>query len=253
MQTVKLAGGIGNQCFQFAFGRALQHRGQQVQFKFEDSVRPYSLDQFNVNISLTSQLYGPIREFREKTFAFDSDALEQSDGTFFNGCWQAERYFHDISAKLRAELTLKNISTKVSEMGSSLQSTETVFLHVRRGDYLQQPFTDYHGLMGLDYYERAVQHIISRVANPRFIVFSDDAEWCKQNLPYEVVTGFAAHEDLYLMSRCKHAVIANSTFSWWSAWLGDEQPDRIVIAPSRWFAGAKLDTSEIIPKRWATI
>jgi hypothetical protein len=110
---------------------------------------------------------------------------------------------------------------------------------------------------GLDYYAAAVELIYTRHLDPKFFVFSDDTNWCKENFPstFHIVEGTDKHEDLRLMASCKHAVVANSSFSWWGAWLGDNQAGRTVIAPRRWFAVEKdkADDTDIVPERWLRI
>jgi hypothetical protein len=109
----------------------------------------------------------------------------------------------------------------------------------------------------MDYYTVAVQYIKARYENPKFFVFSDEPDWCRANFSGDFVVvdhnGNFPHEDMWLMAQCKHGVIANSSFSWWGCWLGDNQNERICIAPKRWFAGANLRTDDLIPERWVKL
>ena len=133
-------------------------------------------------------------------------------------------------------------------------------VHVRRGDYVTDPFIlENVGLCGLEYYQSALDLIRRQVSSPTFFVFSDDPDWTRQNLPVPEPRHFISHncgvsdhEDLRLMSACKHFVIANSTFSWWGAWLSTHS-QKIVIAPKRWFVSAKYPTTDVIPTAWTTL
>ena len=138
-----------------------------------------------------------------------------------------------------------------------ISQTNSVSLHIRRGDYVSNQKTNQtHGTCDLDYYQRCITEIEKEVENPYFFVFSDEIEWVKENLkinhPAEYVdqnTGDKSYEDMRLMSQCKHNVIANSSFSWWGAWL-NSYPDKIVFAPKRWFASDKHNTKDLIPEGW---
>jgi Glycosyl transferase family 11. len=177
------------------------------------------------------------------------------------GNWQSEKYFADYADTIREDLTLRmppaGRNAAAAERISAIQS---VAVHVRRGDYVSRPVTNrFHGTCGLDYYERAVAFLEDAYPDLRYYVFTDDPEWvrarmclsvpflvCDRNRPSE------AHLDLYLMSLCRFHVIANSTFSWWGAWLST-RPDKQVVAPHRWFAGAdpaRYPTDDLIPSSW---
>ena len=137
-----------------------------------------------------------------------------------------------------------------------------VSLHVRRGDYASNPkTTSTHGLCSLDYYRAAVTHVASKVENPEFFIFSDDIDWVRANLQLDFPHHFVAHNqgatsynDMRLMSLCSHHVIANSSFSWWAAWLSgiDKGNGGAVIAPRQWFAGAagRVGAANRFPSHW---
>lgn len=251
---VRLTGGLCNQLFMYAFGRSLSaQRMESLRFVWARSTWDYALDKFNCQVDLVNPpLHNPI--YDEKTFAFDKDAYAAPKDTYFRGYWQSEKYFFDAK-RLREEITLRFIRPEVALVADLLRNQNSVFLHIRRGDYLTPGTAAYHGNLGHaslqeGYYKDAVNYILEKVNDPKFIVFSDDPEWCRQNLPYPVIH-FSHHEDLYLMSQCKHGIGANSTFSWWANWLG-ETPDRICIAPVKWF-NAEADTRDIIPQRWVKL
>ena len=138
--------------------------------------------------------------------------------------------------------------------------SQSVSLHIRRGDYASNPVTQsFHGTLQMGYYTRAMRHLAERIEDPHLYVFSDDPEWARGNLQSEYPTEFVIHndvdrnyEDLRLMSSCKHHIIANSTFSWWAAWLCSN-PEKLVFAPRKWFEGSNNDTRDLIPDTWNQI
>jgi len=129
-----------------------------------------------------------------------------------------------------------------------------VFVHVRRTDYLKEPHASFHGNLSLDYYEEGMRSIKKAFPDATFFIFSDDPIWCKQNFPDDVaICGTKDYEDLYLQSLCRSAIIANSSFSFWGAWLGPYQKGGVVIAPKNWFKSTAVDSSDIVPDRWVRI
>lgn len=252
---VRLTGGLGNQLFQWAFGRTTSlKKGWPLQFHWSKSCFDYALDKYAMDIELAEPSQNSLT-FDETTFRYDPTIEGLPDG-YYRGYWQSEKYFdHEL---VRRELILKQVPGSLTvKLGEYLARHNSVFIHVRRGDYLQA--ADYHGLLGTDYYNSAADYISKHVPGAEFYVFSDDLEWCREHLSGKFkILGFpgSSHDDeLYLMSRCEHAIIANSTFSWWGAWLGDADPeDRIVIAPQRWFGEASgVDGTDIVPERWVRI
>jgi hypothetical protein len=184
--------------------------------------------------------------------------VRSSDRTAcLEGYWQDESLILPIREILLSELQpqapLDSIDAAVL---SEIDSCESVSIHVRRGDYVSLPSAaKHHGTCSTAYYERAFRSLASRVHNPRLFLFSDDLEWAMANLPSSWPIRAVGHScedravrDLRLMSSCRHHIIANSTFSWWGAWLG-ERPGSVVVAPSRWFA-AERSQSRIVPSRW---
>lgn len=258
---VRLTGGLCNQIFMYAFGRSMSlRRNEPVQFDWRPSPGRdyYALDAYNVKVDLVKKPMQAPFVYIEPGFAFDAKALEQPTGTAFIGYWQSEKYFFK-SEIWREELTLQRpMRYAAIRVAEQLRRENSVFIHVRRGDYLNPGTAAYHGNLGHanlqeGYYKDAIAYITEKVNNPKFVIFSDDPTWCQQNMPYPVISaqGFNRCEDLYLMSQCRHAILANSSFSWWGAWLGDYS-GRICIAPKKWF-NADVDTSTLIPDRWVRL
>lgn len=291
MIITRLIGGLGNQLFQYAVGRQLAIKNDTV-LKVDISsyetykLRKYSLNAFNIQENFASpeevtkftlQSQGFFNRFLskrlnkspkpaslhiiEKHFHFDPEILHLPDNVYLDGYWQSEKYFVDISEVIRQECTVKFPQKgKDKELAESIAASEAVSLHVRRADYVANPQTNQiHGICVPEYYTCGIERICQMVKNPHFYVFSDDIEWVRQNLELPVSTTFVDHngadrnyEDLRLMSQCRHHIIANSTFSWWGAWL-NPNPNKIVIAPMSWFNNNKACTDDIIPEGWIKI
>ena len=251
----RLTGGMANQLFMWAFGRSLSLRkNEPVQYHWCRSTWNYALDKFNIKVDLIKPSTASY-VYTEPCFNFDPKALEQSSGTYYVGYWQTEKYFYKPD-ELRKEITLREIKPTVQELARRLREESFTFIHVRRGDYLNPGTAAYHGNLGHaslleGYYKTAIEYMNEKVRYFNPVIFSDDPEWCKQNLPFPVIAGFEPWEDLYLMSQCRHGIGANSTFSWWGAWLGDYS-GRVNIFPKKWF-NADVDTRDIIPKRWVRL
>ena len=205
-------------------------------------------------------LYQKGKYVREKYQHFDPELLDAPDYIYLDGFWQSEKYFLDIEEILRQDFTLKLPQSELFERISEvIASTCAVSLHIRRGDMANDPEANrLHGTCSLDYYDRAVQHIAKRINQPHFFIFSDDPIWVKEHLnlsfPSTLVSyGSSLHdyEELHLMSRCHHHITANSSFSWWGAWL-NPKPDKIVITPKKWFGdfADDHDTKDLIPDNW---
>jgi hypothetical protein len=187
--------------------------------------------------------------------------MEARGSLYLEGYWQSEKYFADIGEQLRNELTLKAPpDAQNAETIAAIENCNAVCLHVRRGDYVAEPdINAVHGTCDADYYQRAVAAVANRVADPVFFVFSDDPDWCATRLrvpyPVNLITHNVRsqdHEDLRLMTHCKHFILANSSFSWWGAWLAS-RPEKTVICPKRWFARADVPTDDLIPSTWTRL
>jgi len=283
MIVSRLIGGIGNQMFQFAAGRALALRlGVPFQIDrraFSDyHTHAFGLTCFDIELADASpqQLPNPPAEGRiqkllrkvmptrltvytERSFTFDEQVLDLPDDTYLDGYWQTEKYFSDFADTIRADFTVVRTPSAANQRWlEQITNTHSVSLHVRRGDYVTNASAAaVHGTCDLDYYERAVKHIRDTTeTDPVVYVFSDDPDWVAQNLklPYAmhlVRDNNAAtnYEDLRLMTACRHHVIANSSFSWWGAWL-DGRTSSITVAPDRWFAAGTPDARDLLPQRW---
>jgi hypothetical protein len=198
---------------------------------------------------------------REKHFHFDPDILNMPDSVYLDGYWQSEKYFADIAGIIRQEFTVKTPQGgKDKELAEQITSCESVSLHIRRGDYVSNSHTNQvHGTCDLDYYFRCVENLTQTVQNSHFFIFSDDPEWARDNLRLPNPITLVDHngpnknyEDLRLMSQCKHHIIANSSFSWWGAWLNPIE-DKLVFAPKRWFARDNHNLHDFIPNQWIKV
>lgn len=274
MIVIRLMGGLGNTLFQYALGRSLESQGKEVLFERgildACSSRTYLLDDFHTKIRFADTVLAP--EIMEKGMPFQP-AILAIDNCSVNGYWQSEKYFPTIARELRAELLPTYVRARTREKAAEI-GEGSVAVHIRRSDSLSARALPYHGLLcETEYYVRAVDYIRARVSAPKFFVFSDDIPWCRANLPFQAT--FVDHnpmsgvcgadgivtkgdrgrecEDLWLMSLCSHAIIANSSFSWWGAWLGDDKPNRVVVAPKQWFVAPHMDARDIVPTRWMTL
>ncbi|TFH53720.1 MAG: alpha-1,2-fucosyltransferase [Candidatus Zixiibacteriota bacterium] len=198
------------------------------------------------------------RYIRQQGSAFDSTIMGLPDNVCLDGFWQSEKYFLDIRALLKEEFTLRApLEGPNLHLAEKIRACTAVSLHVRRGDYLTNPHAArHHGTCALDYYARAVQFIREKIPAVHLFIFSDDPKWTEANLRYDLPTTFVSKteaegdgRDIALMSMCRHHIIANSSFSWWGAWLGEDQ-GKTVISPVRWYADPARDTADIIPEGW---
>jgi hypothetical protein len=277
MVIVRLMGGLGNQMFQYAAARATSLRtGEPVKldltwFADEGSRvsprRGYELDAFGLELEVASEgeLARTLRRrivrrrpriIEDGSLRFDPRVLHARDVRLI-GYWQSERYFADQADTIRRDFELPPADP---ELERRIGAVESVSLHVRRGDYASSAKVEAElGVLPLDYYAAAIARMREELGSPEFFVFSNDAAWTEANLaidaPHTFVRhppGARAHHDLRLMSLCRHHVVANSSFSWWGAWLR-EGPDTLVVAPERWFLTPRYDTSDVVPERWLRI
>ena len=198
-----------------------------------------------------------LHSYRELDFHFDSKFFDLPSQVYLIGYFQSERYFKPIEETLRKEFTFKIPPNAENQLLlDQIRSTPSVSLHVRRGDYvLDRRIHLHHGLCDLAYYKEAIQEMGKRVHDPHFYVFSDDIPWAQTHLSirYKVMyishnQGKKAYEDLRLMSHCHHHILANSSFSWWGAWLNPRN-DKIVIAPKKW-TNVSLNVTDLLPSGW---
>lgn len=200
------------------------------------------------------------RYYDEKQIAFDPSFFDLPQQTYIDGYFQSELYFHDIAGTIRNDFSFKGPVPAVCEAWlQKIKAANSVSVHIRRGDYISNPAdTTFHGTCPPGYYEAAVAHIAATEQNIELFIFSDDLDWCKKNLSFKQPMHFvdtspeANHWDMMLMSACRHQVIANSSFSWWGAWL-NRHPGKIVVAPKAWFGEARMNQNNIIPAHWKTL
>jgi hypothetical protein len=285
MIITSLNGGLGNQFFQYALARRLSYeRNIPLRFDLRQlegvwSIRQYKLAYFQVQgepvteyekkqffryqdkklFSLAQMClpYYRRRIVKERSPVFDENILHVPLKVCLQGYWQSQKYFASIRTILQKDLQLKVGFNVVNEnMLEEIKNTQSVSMHIRRGDYVSNPITnEVHGVLPLSYYENAVKYIKEKVKHTYFYIFSDDIPWVKENLSVAKNTAFvdfndSTHDyfDFALMKECKFHIIANSSFSWWAAWLSDYK-NKIVIAPEKWFQ-ADLDTTDLLPEDW---
>ena len=295
MIIINMKGGLGNQLFQYAAGRALAVRqearaGGSVELKLDvtgygenngiDTLRRYALGPFNIKASIANA--GEIRHLkypygivskgwrffkakilRQFNVRFVPALFNARGPLYLDGFFQTERYFVDKEKEVREDLRLTEpLSPKAESVSRLMRDSpfEAVSLHVRRGDYVSDAKTnEHHGTCDAEYYAKALEHIVTMIGKDiRVFIFSDDIAWVKENLilPYPSIhvssPEIKDYEELVLMSLCNHNIIANSSFSWWGAWL-NANPDKIVTAPRRWVAKGEKDFADIVPSSWKRI
>ena len=276
MIVTRLHGRTGNQMFQYAAGRALAAlRGTGVALdertalhKGEGSIaRVFALPRDKPLTLPPARHEAPVAHFlwratgrdpvfcRERGLGYNPRFRDFPANAYLHGYWQSARYFAAIEDDIRAAFRFRiGPSPANAEMAARIGDTLAVSLHVRRGDYVSaQP----HGLCEQAYYDAALDWLLPRLpAAPTVFVFSDDPGWARDNLALpcdKVVVDLNGpqtdYEDLRLMALCDHHVIANSSFSWWGAWL-NAKPGRLVAAPARWFGDPKMHNPDILPDGW---
>ena len=281
---VRLLGGMGNQLFQYAMGRALADaKGVELVLdpRFitrKAHISGLAIELFNIRARfLDTSEYQDYPEWRWKLsrvlrkwirpsfgfyhevgFTFDEQLSSQIRGkrsdTMLSGFWQSHQYF-PVADVLRQDLSLRQaFNTAQQTYAVAMQACNSVALHVRRGDYLNNPKAlAKHGVCSLEYYQQAVNEINARIDNPVFYVFSDDPEWVRQNIAVDNAVfvsdeGFDQEIDLMLIASCQHQIIANSSFSWWGAYLNPNS-DKVVVAPTPWF-DADISDADMSPPQW---
>lgn len=287
MVVVELMGGIGNQMFQYALGRNLAIKNNvplylDTKFLLDRSDRPdfvyrdYDLSIFNIEehfisdndskkynhlrsrlMKVCSQLlpFHKLKYIQEEDCDFNPYVLDQSSNIYLHGYWQNVKYFSSIENNIRRDFTFKNpISTNCEFILHQIKTTNSVCLNVRRTDFVVNRT---HGVLENDYYVQAEKILLEKVENPIFFVFSDDVEWCKNNIRLQseiiyvesIYAGNKYRDYLELMSSCKHFIVPNSSFAWWAAWLSSS-PSKIVIAPKVWLHNVNFETKLMAPLDW---
>ena len=293
---VRLQGGLGNQMFQYAIGRALSARsggrlildltflldrasregltfrdyelgafaGIQPKFtrlsrlalKVHGATIYFRLSQILTHVK---KLLGWQHYVRESSYEYLPEILKLRGSIYLDGYWQSPKYFADMEAWMRRELALQPPDEKAAHsLGEEIDESESVAVHIRRGDFVSVPSAmRTHGFIGLAYYHEAMNLIACKTEQPTFYFFSDDIEWCMENVVTAHRHVFVGRRfgnrksvtDLWLMSRCRHFIISNSTFSWWAAWLS-EREEKIVVAPRVWAREEDKAPKDLIPSSW---
>jgi len=300
MIVVKLFGGLGNQLFQYAFGKKLSLKTNQKLyleiesgFKNDPYQRNYNLSPFKVQENLLKNdpismdmhhlsidkkhWQGTIKNYllglkrhhwqliREKNLEYDASIEVIKKHSYLDGFWQSENYFKDVREEILQDFQLKaSLKNENALISKKMSEVVSVSLHIRRVHGVELPGQHHHKIHGgLDfaYYQKAIDIIAAQHPNLELFVFSDDIEWAKENFKSRFPVEFMSQNDdahnyldLVLMSHCKHQIIANSTFSWWAAWL-NQNPEKIVIAPKMWFVDQEMNaqTKDLIPSDWLRI
>lgn len=292
MIIVKISGGLGNQLFQYAFGRYLacqlntfvEYDIQTIQNAKNFTKRSLGILDFNIQIDIASKKnIGKLKYFTQGIFVRIERKLSQKlpilfksyfvesglhseidkmyikDNCYYDGYWQSFRYLETNRNLLIEQISISKISEedKLLLINNQINNSPSISIHIRRGDYISiKKNSDIFHVCSMAYYDKAIAYFKDRYINPKFHVFTDDIEWAKMNFvgnQFNFVVGNEPAEDMILMSRCKHNIIANSTFSWWGAWLNTNE-QKIVIAPKQWYIGDlnKL-TVNLIPDTWIRI
>lgn len=281
MIVVRMYGGLGNQLFQYAFGRYLSLKNSTELildlnwFKYTpkfDTKRYYELNNFCVSCRYLSIIEKTIFRLsnnkyigkyvnlpynlaykKERQYSFDSNNLDIKNNSYIDGYWQSYKYFNQIDSVIRREIRLLSSVMIDSRYADFILNSNSISVHVRRGDYVNNTVvSNVHGVCAIDYYYNAMSYFQNTLSQPNFFIFSDDMLWCKKAFKnfdnvYFMSSNCVknASVDLVLMSMCKHHIIANSTYSWWGAWLGGG----LTIAPYKWFSNA-TSVDDLLPENW---
>lgn len=289
MVIATITSGLGNQLFQYALARQLslvKHSGLFFDLRFYKSEysrktdRSFKLNRFNIcfqEINKVTELgikftklfpnhsFTPVfQTLSEQHYHFDSSVLDAKSVLLnLKGYWHSEKYFKSAEKEIRQELIFNNPKGLNFELYKHeiCKSECPISVHIRRGDYVNHPeFSKTFGFIGLEYYEKAMQLVEAKFPDCRFFIFTDDKPWVSEHFKNKEELTFVDNngpdadlDDLHLMKLCKHNIIANSSFSWWGAWLNDS-PDKLVVAPERWFKNQPTwNTKDLLPDSWLKI
>lgn len=288
MIIVKVMGGLGNQLYAYALYRYLEYIGKDVKldisyFEWEKknskTVRGYQLEK----LACTPIRYATAKEvsklgssnlniilrrlrrlgFRKSTHIYEKDVpqgreidfFQKLDSGYLEGYWTTFDFADEIEQMLKQDFdfTIEDNGV-VKEKGDAIEKENSVSVHIRRGDYVGN---DVYYSLAPSYYENAINYMRRSLNNPKFYVFSDDIDYCRKTIladDVEFVGGknWSSHYDMYLMSKCKHHIVANSTFGMWAAWLG-EKKDTIVVRPRHYYTNSSICKLRLWPDKWVTI
>ena len=283
--VVRLIGGLGNQMFQYAAGRALADRLRVPLLLDARDFARYRTHRFGltalaitapvgtpadlapwpvwrregarIGAKIGARLGLPVRHFIERSLRFDPRIAAVTAPAYLDGYFQSARYFADHRATLADEFTPRApLSAQNTHLRAMMAEGDSVALHVRRGDYTGAATQKVHGLCSPAYYRAAIARVQAGQGALKFFVFSDDLDWCRTGLDLPPGTvfvdgnGAAPEVDMHLMAACTHHIIANSSFSWWGAWLAG---GGVTIAPDPWFSDPALDATDLVPSGWHRI
>lgn len=278
MITIKLMGGLGNQMFQYAAARGLADINNtdvlldlswfNQEFDVNTTAREYELNCFKLD-NISSKFTGSFsqrvahkfaKKYREPHYHYDSSVRHLPKNTELFGYFQSEKYFLHSRDRLLTDFTwAKPAMGKNTKLLNKISAdVSSVSIHVRRGDYItNDAAAKFHGTANVKYYLAAVSKLATQVKAPHLYIFSDEPDWCSRHLKFSYPTEYISHntvgsEDMRLMVHCRHNIIANSSFSWWGAWL-NQNPKKVVIAPKVWFAHKESNTNDVVPKSWQRI
>ena len=278
MIEINLKGGLGNQMFEYSVARCLSLKYKTglalntwyfLHTAKDDTPRQYQLNIFNVDKEAKiKETINPIIRFtqrlilrfldEEMVYKISRFFLRFSLPVYLNNYFQSEKYFKDIRDILLKEFTLVvDIGPEAQKIKKTLENSAGICLNVRRGDYLKPGNAEVYNVCDKEYYRQAMTYIKNNVRDPLFCIFSDDPEWVKKefNIDNIIFAGndiLKDYEQMYLMSICKHNIIANSSFAWWGAWL-NQNPNKIVLAPKMWTTTKTSEELDILPKEWITM
>ena len=283
MKVIRFLGGLGNQMFQYTLYKSLQNKFPNVKadlhgyndyplhngFELENifDLKINKVSSFTSNLYYNKKwIYRKLRRLlglkntfiEEKTlFSFDESILNNPKTGYYWGYWQNLEYFEDIADEIKSEFQFSApLSKENQQILDQIKLKNSVSIHIRRGDYLKDPLLG--GLCGPEYYKQALSYIQSNLTSPDFFIFSDDILWCTENLNLDNCTfiswnkGSSSYIDMQLMSACKHNIIANSSFSWWAAWL-NPNPNKIVISPKKWVNHSDPHIRMSFPQNWISL
>ncbi len=275
MIIVRLSGGIGNQLFQYALARKFKEIGRDEVFLdifyFNGPVTPrtFALDKYNITIPVVGFWRNMLRKLKTRlpflmetvrdpdTYEYKEDILDKTN-SYLVGNWVNPKYFDGLEKKLQKEITLQGEKSENFKRAiASLDNKNSIFIHLRRGDYLKYP--DKFVVLSDLYYAQAINYLLDKVENPSFFIFSDDPEYAKGLITplikggVHMVSDFnlTDYEELVLMSQCHHGITANSTFSWWGAYL-NSNPHKIIVSPKE-FRLDKKNSGNMTPDSWGWV
>ncbi len=293
MIVAKLMGGMGNQMFQYAFGKYLAVTNNttlklDTHFLLDRTphkeffvFRDYDLDIFNLQAEFATaaecavltqrlplvlpnkvlnKLLGVKKTYViEPHFHFSETCFSAGDNSYIEGYWQSEKYFAPIKKLLKENDFSFNqpMSDTAAQLANEINNCHSVCVNIRRADFV---VTAFHGTCSPEYYRQGEEIICSKISNPHYFVFSDEIDWCRENIKFNGPVTYVGHEYagpkfqdyLRLMALCQHFIIPNSSFAWWAVWLNNNA-DKVVVAPQRWFNDANWNPKDLIPKEWIAI